>query len=392
MGDAIETVGLRMQQWTEQSQRYRFLSLWRELCQDYGWEEQARQTEGLLFDYRMPTVQRRVTLEEHPKQRLDPGRQGLMATRNGAWLLDISREGIRTWDTSTGAEGPFWSVECPIVDVVLDDGSQVVIATLDGTLYRWDVMFDFHQELDRVDEPLLALGCRQGRIVGWSNNYLYCWDDAGVRKQEIVAKFRTTPCVAISHDLQRVMACDGSTLGVWSAITGSVIYGQGFHSGLTPDTMNMVESLLDMGSTVFGLRLLDKLDVWGLKLQSQYELIRTLSAPIVCSATDQYVVMGDESTLAWLEWDAEEEEYVILTQMDVPNLWSLSNVQALSGDCRVLVGLTSDGLAVLDIARNKDARYPLEIPLAAKMTVIPTLHLIACDDTRRVSLYIFRGD
>ena len=87
----------------------------------------ARQCEGLMFDYRLPSLQRKVTLENYPKPRMDASRIGLIATKDGQWLLDVGREGIRTWDTNTGEEGPFWSVNSLIDFVCVDEAAQVLI-------------------------------------------------------------------------------------------------------------------------------------------------------------------------------------------------------------------------------------------------------------------------
>ena len=65
---AIHQTALQVQDWDEGTVQYRFLTLWRERCQDYGWEEMARQCEGLMFDYRLPSLQRKVTLEMYPNK------------------------------------------------------------------------------------------------------------------------------------------------------------------------------------------------------------------------------------------------------------------------------------------------------------------------------------
>ena len=198
--------------------------------------------------------------------------------------------------------------------------------------------------------------------------------------------------MAISEDGQRIMACDGSTIGVWSCITGSVIFGMGFHSGLSPDDINMVESILDMGQTEFGLRLMDRLDLWGLRLKSQYNMVRTLSDPLAMSDDDKYVVMGDGEVLAWLEWDDLDEEYIVRNQVNVPDLWAVSSVKKVTENCRVLVGCGTESLIAWDLAQGKEARYPLELPLGTKLAVLTTSNLIVCDDTRSISLFLFRAD
>ena len=389
---AIHQTALQVQSWTEETVRYRFLTLWRERCQDYGWEEMARQCEGLMFDYRMPSLQRKVTIDVYPKQRMDATRIGLLSTRDGQWLLDVGRDGIRTWDTNTGEEGPFWSVNSLIDFVCIDEAAQVLISTREGGLYRWDVLFQVHQELTMMELPLQALTNRAGKIAGWSGQQLYIWDDDGQLRLELPAKFRHTPTIALSADGHRIMACDGSTLGVWSTITGGVIFGLGFHTGLSIDDVNRVESILDLARTELGLRLMDKLDLWGLKLSRQYDTIQGFSVPMVMSDSDTHVVMGEGDQLAWLEWDGVLEEYVVSGDLRIDDVWSFQQVKSIASTARTIVCQGNDGLIAIDFQRQKVARYPLTMPLASKLCVLENSGLIACDDTQKVSFFLFRAD
>jgi len=391
---AIHQVALQIQEWPEQSVQYRFLTLWREKCQDFGWEEMARQCEGLMFDYRLSSIQRKVTLEEYPKQRVDASRIGMMSTANGQWLLDVSREGIRSWDSNTGQEGPFWSVDSIIDLVSVESDAHVLIATRDGGLYRWDVLFQMHQELFRLEDQgtFEALCYREGKIVAWANQVLYVLEDTGEVKLQFQARFRSRPTVALSTDGQRVLACDGATLGVWSSITGGVIFGLGFHSSLSADDINRVESIVSLGRTAYGLRLMDKLELWGLKLSRQYQTIQGLSDPFLMSGNDDYVVMGEDDLIALLEWDTHLEEYVVISEMQIEDVWSFQQVYQIAPNCRTIVALGTNGLVALDFQRQKEARYPLSLPLATKLCVLPDSGLIACDDTQRISFFIFRAD
>ena len=196
------------------------LTLWRERCQEYGWEEMARQCEGLMFDYRFPSLQRRVTLEVYPKPRMDASRIGLVGTKDGQWLLDVGREGIRTWDTNTGEESPFWSVNSLIDFVCIDEAAQVLISTRTGGLYRWDVLFQVHQELTTLDYCLQSMTNRAGRIAGWSNQQLHLWRIQVRRSWRLMLDFAIRQPLPSVRDGHRVMACDGATLGVWSTIDG----------------------------------------------------------------------------------------------------------------------------------------------------------------------------
>ena len=102
--------------------------------------------------------------------------------------------------------------------------------------------------------------------------------------------------------------------------------------------------------------------------------------------------MGDGETLAWLEWDSEDEEYVVRNQVTVPDLWAVTSVRSVTENCRVLVGCGTESLVAWDLAQGKEARYPLEIPLGTKLTVFATSKLIVCDDTRSISIFLFRAD
>ncbi len=388
----LHQTALKVREWSDLTLQHRFLTLWREQCQDCGWEEMARQTEGLLFDYRLSSLQRKVTLEVYPKPRLDAVRIGLMATANGQWLLDVGREGIRSWDSNTGQEGPFWSVDVQIDLVEIDSDAQVLIATRDGRLFRWDVLFQVHQEMAQLSGRIESLSRRGNRIVCWSNHRLYVWDDSGELKVEVGAKFRSTPVVAISEDGNRVIACDGSTLGVWSTVTGGVVFGLGYHSGLTVADVNRVDSILDLGRTELGLRLMDKLELWGLRLARQYETIQGLSLPLTMSVDDKWVVMGEGDQIAWLEWDDSLEEYVVVSEMAVEAVWSFQQVASIAPNARTVLAIGTNGLVALDFQRQREARYPLSVPLASKVCVLPDSGLIACDDTEKISFFLFRAD
>jgi hypothetical protein len=156
--------------------------------------------------------------------------------------------------------------------------------------------------------------------------------------------------------------------------------------------MNRVESILDLGRSEYGLRLMDKLDLWGLKLTRQYQTIQGLSEPMVMSEDDSFVVMGEGDQIAWLEWDASLEEYVVLSTMQIEDTWSFQQVRAIAPNVRTIVGFSNHGLVAIDFLHQKEARYPLEIPLASKLCVLPDSGLIACDDTHQISFFLFRAD
>ena len=227
-------------------------------------------------------------------------------------------------------------------------GRSVLISTRTGGLYRWDVLFQVHQELTTQDHCLQALTNRAGKIAGWASQQLHLWEDTGEKRLEIDARFRSTPTIALSADGHRIMACDGSTLGVWSTITGGVICGMGFHTGLSVDDVNRIESILDLARTENGLRLMDKLDLWGLKLSRQYDTIQGLSHPMVMSESDDYVVMGEGDQLAWLEWDDTLEEYVVIADLRLDDVWSFQQVHSIASSSRTLVCQGNNGLIAID--------------------------------------------
>ena len=166
----------------------------------------------------------------------------------------------------------------------------------------------------------------------------------------------------------------------------------GFHTGLSVDDVNRIESILDLARTENGLRLMDKLDLWGLKLSRQYDTIQGLSHPMVMSESDDYVVMGEGDHLAWLEWDDTLEEYVVIADVRLDDVWSFQQVRSIAPNSRTLVCQGNNGLVAIDFQRKKVARYPLEVPLASKVCVLPDSGLIACDDTNKVSFFLFRAD
>jgi len=171
-----------------------------------------------------------------------------------------------------------------------------------------------------------------------------------------------------------------------------VIFGLGFHTGLSIDDVNRVESILDMARTELGLRLMDKLDLWGLKLSRQYDTIQGFSVPMVMSDSDTHVVMGEGDQLAWLEWDDVLEEYVVSADLRIDDVWSFQQLKSIASTARTIVCQGNDGLIAIDFQRQKVARYPLTMPLASKLCVLENSGLIACDDTHKVSFFLFRAD
>ena len=137
---------------------------------------------------------------------------------------------------------------------------------------------------------------------------------------------------------------------------------------------------------------MDKMDLWGLKLSRQYDTIQGLSHPIVMSDSDDFVVMGEGDQLAWLEWDSTLEEYVVVGDIRLDDVWSFQQVRSVTESCRTLICQGNNGLVAVDFQRQKVARYPLETPLASKVCVLQDSGLIACDDTNRISFFLFRAD
>lgn len=389
---ALEEIAMQLSSWTESKQRQRFLTLWREKCMDYGWEDMRRQAEGVLFDFRLPSLHRQVILEQYPKSRTDIERIGLLATENSSWLLDVSKQGIRSWDSTTGEEGPFWTVQEDIVHVQIDKQARLFVATWGGGLYMWDVDFQSYQEIERFPTTIESMVCRDGVLAVFVQNTVYIIDDSYTLKREIPAKFKDTPVLALSYDGQRVMACDGSILGVWSVVTGSVIFGLSSFVSMDEDSLDMVEAVLDMATTNLGLRMMDRLDIWGLKLASQYDVLRSLSEPLLMSGDDKWMILGSNTELAWVEWEQESEEFVVLSEMELPDMWGLSNFRALSANCRYICGTSAQGVFALDVLQKKDARYPVQKAFICKLAVIDSMRLIACDDGDSVRLLQFRPD
>ena len=392
LGDALESVAFQLQEWTEGSLRQRFLILWREKCRQFHWEEMRRQTEGLLFDFRLSSLLRQVQLQAYPKKRTDIERIGLLSSKNGAWLLDVSRSGIRTWDGQEGQEGPFWSTESSILSVIPEEKSDVLIFTTSGLIVRWNIDFQVDTILVEHSVGFQGITARNASIAAWVDHRLMIWDNQGHLRYSFNARFKNTPELAISADGQRLIACDGHILGVWSIFSGTVIYGLSEFGGHAVDDLELVRAILDMAQSNKGLRLMDRLGLWGLNLNTQYEILRALSEPMTISDDDCFVVVGEDNDLALLEWDDNEENFVILSHLQVPKLWNISNMQNITSDCQYVIAFSNQSLVAWDLINQKEARYPIEEPFLSKLTVLPNSRWICLDDGHNLSIFQFHAD
>jgi len=393
LADAIEETTILLQHWNEGKDIQRFLTLWRDRCWQYGWEEARRQCEGILFDYRQSSLQRcNILFNARKEVNLDINSIGILATFDGEWLVDVSERKIVIWEPLTGEEITSWSHEHHITMVLPFREAQILIATRDGEVHLWEVDTEMRRHILSLGSPIYAMCFRDNKISVWLNDMLRVWDEDGELKHELVAPASEPPGLAISNDGQRVMYCDGRTLGVWSLLTGNVIYGLHAHSGLDEDALDMTESILDMGQSDKGLRMMDLLQLWGLSLRSQFDLLQSLSEPMVISTNDLQVVAGADQELALLEWDEEDENFAISAQTTVADLWGINNMKALSEDCRYLVATTPQGIVAWDLFRKKEARFPIPMAFSMKIAVLKGKRLIAVDNGQELSIFRFLAD
>jgi hypothetical protein len=393
LADALEETAILMQHWNEGSSIQRFLTLWRDRCWQYGWEEARRQAEGILFDYRQPSLQRcNILFDARTGLSLDLNRIGIVATLDGKWLADVLNCEIVVWDPLTGEKVTSWTSSSDITIVEPIREAQFLIANRDGEVHLWEVDTEFQKHILSLHKPVHALTARDGKIAVWVDDELRIWDENGDLKQELAAPASEPPAMAISNDGQRIMYCDGRTIGVWSILTGNVIYGLFAHSGLDDDDLDMTESILDMGQTNKGLRMMDLLQLWGLSLQAQFDILRSLSEPMAISDDDQQIVAGADQDLALLEWDEEDENFVVLSHAKVADLWGVNSMHQLSNDCRYVVATSPQGIVAWDLLRNKEARFPVPMAFSLKIAVLRGTRLIAVDNGQELSIFRFLAD
>ena len=296
------------------------------------------------------------------------------------------------WNPLTGERIASWSNGTVITLVHPIRDGELLIATRDGEVHLWDVETEYRKHILSLEQPIYSLFARDGKIAIWTDNSLRIWEENGELRQELAAPALEPPSLAISNDGQIVMYCDGKTLGVWSILTGNVIYGLYAHNGLNDDELDMTESILDMAQSSRGLRMMDVQQLWGLSLKSQFKVLQSLSEPLVISKDDTQVVAGAEQDLALLEWNEEDENFEIVSQMSIPDLWGVNNMHAISSDCRYVVATTPQGIVALDIVRNKEARFPVQMAFSIKIAVLRDARLIAVDNGQELSIFRFLAD
>ena len=388
LADAVAETAQQLNYWKEGAEIQRFLSLWRDRCWSYGWKEFQRQTEGLLFDYRLSSLQREAVVQ-HEEQSAFQSR--LSATADGKWLLEVQGTEITAWSPHS-EEKELWSTAEKIIAVLPVKESEVLIINADGSLHFWDVSFQLNQELGTLNRRIQSAIFRTERLALWGDGEILCTDRNGELKLRLSFPSLEPPSLAISKDGARVMACDGRNLGVWSIVTGKMVYGLNIYQFDEVDERDMSASILDMGLSEKGLRMMDQLQIWGLRLSSQYDLLRSLSEPMVISDDDFRIVVGAEQDLALLEWDAEEENYAILALLKVPDLWSVGEMHRISVDCRYVVAKTNQGIVAWDLLRQKEARFPVSMAFSAQVSVLVESRLIVVDDGKSRSIFRFLAD
>lgn len=388
LADALEETAIQLRHWKEGRDIQRFLTLWRDRCWGYGWKEFQRQTEGLLFDYRLSSIQREAIL---PHEQQNAFLSRLISTLDGKWLIELHPTELIAWSPHS-EEKESWGIDEKIASVLPIQEAEVLIVTVDGGLHFWDIAYQLHRDLEPLNRVIHSAIYRSEKLALWSDGYILIADREGELKISLPFPSLEAPSLAISKDGARVMACDGRNLGVWSIATGKSVYQLNSQQFDEIDERDMATSILDVALSDKGLWMMDQLQIWGLRLRSQYDLLRSLSEPMVISEDETRMVAGAEQDLALLEWDAEEENYAILGHLKVPDLWSVGEMHCISPDCRYVVAKTNQGLVAWDLLRQKEARFPVPMTFSARVAVLSASRLIIVDDGKMRSIFRFLAD
>lgn len=388
LADALEETAIQLKHWKEGTEIQRFLTIWRDRCWGYGWKEFQRQTEGLLFDYRLSSIQRESVIE-HEQQNTFLTR--LVSTLDGKWLIELNPTQLIAWSPHS-EEKESWESSEKIACVLPIQDAEILIVTVDGKIHFWDIAYQLHQDVGSLNRVIHSGVYRAEKLVLWSDGFLLISDREGDLKLSIPFPSLEPPSLAISKDGARIMACDGRNLGVWSIATGKVVYQLNLQQYDEVDERDMAASILDVALSEKGLRMMDQLEIWGLRLRSQYDLLRSLSEPMVISENETRMVAGAEQDLALLEWDPEEENYAILGHLKVGDLWSVGEMHRISPDCRYVVAKTNQGIVAWDLIRGKEARFPIPMAFSAKIAVLSASRLIIVDDGKMRSIFRFLPD
>ena len=399
LADALEETAMQLEHWDALKDPQRFLTLWRDRCWQYGWDEPRRQCEGLLFDYRWPSIQRvNILHSARENHQHDPTRIRIRATLDGSLLLDVDHHRIDAWDPLTGELHSQWGAPSHIRTVLSARDSSVLILCESGELFEWNALYDQSVSLfyvtDEENRPVhvQTMTHLNGKVAVWGTGLLSVWGADGECRVRIAVASEQHPQLCFSVDGQRVLLSTGRMISVWSALTGRKLTELVMKPTLDPDQRSMMESILDSGRSVEGLLVMDRLDLWGLSLATQYDLLQSISIPFAVTDNAHFVIAGDGTDLGWLEWSDGFENYMIASHLEVGELWGVRAMQGLAPTLRQVVAISAQGIVAWDFARRKEAHFPLPMAFSMSITVLPESRLIAVDNGVELSLFRFVPD
>ena len=264
-------------------------------------------------------------------------------------------------------------------------------------MFEWNALYDQSVSLfyvtDEENRPVQVqtMTHSNGKVAVWGSGFLSVWAADGECRVRIAVSSEHHPQLCFSADGQRVLLSTGRLISVWSALTGRKLTELALRPSLDPDERSMMESILDSGRSVEGLLVMDRLDLWGLNLATQYDLLQSISIPFAVTDNAQFVIAGDGVDLGWLEWSDGFENYVIASHLEVGELWGVRHGGS-APTLRQVVAITAHGIVAWDFARCKEAHFPLPMAFSMSITVLPESRLIAVDNGVELSLFRFVPD
>ena len=377
--------------WDSSAEPQRFLSLWRDRCFSEGWDDIRRQTEGVLFDCRWPSLQRVCDLQgARVDGAIDPNRISLLSSADGAYLLDIDRKFISVWNPQTGDKIDEWSspVEISSAHALYDD--VIALGLVDGQIYLWEISEGAQYPYAQLSKPIRSIVNHAEMICAWSYDGLWVLDEEGKAKFHIKLPLNEEINLAISSDGKRLICGEGNYLWVWSLETGKRLYQLSNDAAKSSDEEMMVAAILDMGTHERGLKAMDALAIWNYSLAEQFDILQSMSEPMSISSDGVHLVSCEEDGIAL--WRLGKGGYRQRVKLQVQNMWGVNALSSLSEDCRYVAAVMPDGISAWDLLGKKYATLPFPFAFATRITAVPKSRLIAVDNGQVVQIFQFVVD
>jgi len=387
--DALKEDFALLQNWDVEKEPQKMLVLWRDRAITENWNDVVEEVDSVLFDARWSSLQRICSLSKNESDfGFDPNRIGLITTSNGKYLLDIDTNLTRVWDAQTGNAMTSWEPPSPIRSAAALFDDVVAIGLEDGSLYHWELGEDTQYQVYKSETGIAVISAQEETCAIFTVQEAQIINDDGICTHNIPFSSDDPPSLFLTPDKKRLIISNPDQLLVWNLESNTELYSLTAPEDVDEDVEMMTTAILDMASQSKGQRLMDAVSIWDLSLEKQYQLLQTLSEPMVLSPDCERMVSFENGVLQL--WERREgRHYVCIHNEKLANIWGLNTIISLAHDCSLLAAAVPDGLIAWDFNTNQFSSLPLPFTFTTTLHSIPNTRFLAVDTGQSVSLFRF---